>query len=67
MKTYRSSFPLFFGAIAAAFHVEQISEEELQWAEVIASGYSGSQIQGFMTENQYLKSLHHQDPPVPML
>ncbi|CAE8606425.1 unnamed protein product [Polarella glacialis] len=36
-----------------------LSEEELQWVHTLAEGWA-SPLQGFMTENQYLQSLHYE-------
>ncbi len=45
---------------------QTLTDEEAEWLEVLAQGWT-SDLGGFMNEKQYLKSLHHQDPPVPIV
>lgn len=43
----------------------RVSREEAEWVETIAQGWSD--LDGFMTEEQVLKSLHQQQPPLPVV
>jgi len=49
------------GLIKAAAKLKQLplSEEELQWLHVLAEGWA-TPLDGFMTEKQYLQSLHYE-------
>ncbi|CAD7928345.1 unnamed protein product [Amoebophrya sp. A25] len=44
-----------------------ITEEESQWLEIMAQGWTSKNVTGFMREDMYLNSLHKQDPPVPIV
>lgn len=46
-------------AAAATLPRLQLSEEELQWVHVLAEGWA-SPLEGFMTEKQFLQSLHYE-------
>jgi len=66
VATDKAAFLKSFDAITKE-HVIEISREESEWIDVLAQGWVGDDLTGFMTEKQMLKSLHYEDPPVPIV
>jgi len=45
----------------------KITREEQEWLDILVQGWVADDLKGFMNEKQLLKSLHYQDPPVPIV